>query len=1446
MSRNTTGGSRSRTSRRSAGDPGGVARAGRGGGSRRGARSAAQLHRDWLELVDTDGPFLSVPVMTRLFPQGVPPLEDARKEALRRAKPAFDAAWDAWDRARDRQAALPEYRAARDAWVRTVLTEVVGWGGHYTAAADRPALAEANRVRGDGDSPVVVTPTGALLRGAADAAGTGGGAMTAADAAGTTGTAVGALVLVVDPVASLREVCDDGWATSPIDRMDAMLRAPESTCSIGVVTDGRWWALVSAPRGATTASGVVDAQTWIEEPATRDAFLTLLGVRRLLGGRPEERLPRLFADSVLAAEEITEALGTQVRRAVELVVSAVSRSAADAVRQGRPDPLPADAHQVYEGVVTVMMRVVFLLFAEERGLLPTQDLYRSGYGLAGVLDELEARAREEGEESLDGTYFVWHRLLATSGALFGGATWEDVRMPAYGGSLFDPDRFGFLTATGPDGALMVRVSDRVMLEVLRSVQVARTGGEAQRVSFRDIDVEQIGYIYEGLLGYSCRRSDQVVLGLLGSNGEEPEVPLAVLEDLAEAHADDADLAAAILAWIKADQPSAQPRTKAALAKALAAGDAMEDAERALLAVTRDAELRGRLRPWIGAIRRDLRGRPVVILPGELLVVETPSRRDAGAHYTPRSLAEDVVAHALAPLVYKPGPHQSEDRSQWRLIASDAILRLRVADIACGSGAFLVAAARYLARRLVEAWEHEGTTPPDKSPEQVERHALRQVVAQCLYGVDINPMAVEMCKLSLWLVSLDRNLPFSFVDDKVFVGNSLLGITDLEQLRALNIDPASARKDRLFDLDAAGRMLPELDVDAILAEVTCRRHQLASEVNDTDPARSTTTKLRQQSDNEKQLATLTRLADAVIAAGLDPDVAGKPGRRREDAYERLAAAASAAFPPGGDGDPAGLDAILERGLTPTVETDYERWRCLHWPLVFPEVFPQAPARGGFDAVVGNPPFLGGKKISPAMGQNLREWFVHVLAGGTAGNADEVAYFFLRAFELLNPRGTLALIATNTVAQGDTREVGLDQMVAAGLTITRAVQSRSWPSSSANLEYAAVWGTRATVDPQVRAVACGERDVPVPRISPLLEPAGRVEGKPQRLAENAGIAFQGCIVLGKGFILEPEEAQAWIAEDPRNAEVLFPYLNGEDLNSRPDCSPSRWVIDFNERSESEAGQYRMPWKRVLEAVKPERATKDAVKYPRMVNEWWKFWNGRPAMREAIAGLDEVLVIALTSNTLMPVRVTAGQVLSHALVVFASGEYAFQAVVSSSFQQIWAVKYGSGMRNDARFTPSDVFVPFPRPEPTPALDAIGRTLDTERREIMLRRGLGLTKVYNLVNDPELVPGQDADVDRMRAIHVELDAAVAAAYGWDDLDLTHDFHTYRKMTRWTIPPATRVEVLDRLLEENHRRAAAEAAAKSAQPNKKPTRSANAGSAAPTARTRRGRRPAAGQEEMF
>uniref|UniRef100_UPI002418B89F Eco57I restriction-modification methylase domain-containing protein n=1 Tax=Nocardia sp. AG03 TaxID=3025312 RepID=UPI002418B89F len=918
---------------------------------RRGTSTAAELHREWLELVDTDGPFLSIPALKRVWETGMPAMNTEALAVLREAKPAFEKSWREWDSDRDNEAVLERYRAARDTWVETVLGEVLGWAQLYTAGSAISVKSPNHQV--------TVTATGALVR----------------------GDLTGALVLVTDPVASLRDPLDDGWAASPIDRMAELLRAADAR--IGVVTDGRWWAVVSVRPDTMVASGIVNAQTWIEEPQTRNAFVELLQRRCLIGGKPEDRLAELFGESVAAAEEITEALGVQVRQAVELLVQAMSESALhDMFHNDMPDPLPKQKSQVYEAAVTVMMRVVFLLFAEERGLLPQGELFTLGYGLSDQLDELDRRKELEGNEALDGTFHTWHRLLATSNAMYRGASFEDIRIPSYGGSLFDPDRFSFLTALNPAGELSISISDRVMLEVLRSVQVATPKGQdARRISFRDIDVEQIGYIYEGLLGYSTQTVDEITVGLIGAKGAEPEIPLATLEELAAEHPDPAKLADALIAWAKADQPAAKSVSKSALTKAIRGSAEVADAEHALLSVARHQELRDRLRPFIGIIRRDLRNRPYVVLPAGVVVIETASRASAGAHYTPRSLAEEVVQHALEPLVYSPGPHQTANRSEWKLISSDAILNLKVADIACGSGAFIVAAARFLADRLVEAWQRDRVAAG--APHQVQLHAIRKVVACCLYGADINAMAVEMCKLSLWLVSLDPKLPFSFVDDKVFHGNSLLGLTDAQQLRTRHIyaDKAEGRpQDSLFDID----------VNSTLAKAAQLREALASPVDDRDPQRATTTKRRQWSDFQTLTRQLRTIADGVVAAGLSQG--GKPGKLLNSAYENLDIAISQAFPSNSEpADSAMLVRIVDQGLTPTVTTDYDRWIPLHWILAVPDVM----GRGGFDAVIGNPPFLGGQKLTGAMGTNLRDWFVNVLASGQRGSADLVAYFFLRA-------------------------------------------------------------------------------------------------------------------------------------------------------------------------------------------------------------------------------------------------------------------------------------------------------------------------------------------------------------------------------------------------------------------------------------------------------------------
>ena len=502
-------------------------------------RANGPLHQDWLAQLETDGPFLSLPVLKDIWPNGMDRLGDTDGRLV-----SFKEGFAEFERAYDRQqyAAAEEHTQAANAWIDLVLDELAEWQGSRVEGADLPPEFV---VTSPGEA-ITLRPDGAL-RNRSDEGG------------------YACLLRRVPSVASLHEAGTDGWAASEIDRMAALLRT--SGVPIGIVTDGRWWGLVWAGEGATVGSGIVDALTWREERELRDAFLTLIDAPTLRAKNAERRLPRLFERSVLEAEEITEALGVQVRKSVELLVQAFSEARLSASSRGHDDPLCDDTDEIYQAAVTLMMRVVFLLFAEERGMLPTPELYRSAYGISDLLDDLQERAEHEGEENLDHTSDVWHRLLAVSGALFGGSNFDEARMPAYGGSLFDPTRFPWMAAARSDGGLRLRVSDRVMLHVLESVQVARVGGQARRISFRDVDVEQIGYIYEGLLGYTCREvTEEAVLGLHGKEGEEPEIDLATLADLDEQSGDAKDFATRLLAWVKESQPAAKAVTVAKLTK----------------------------------------------------------------------------------------------------------------------------------------------------------------------------------------------------------------------------------------------------------------------------------------------------------------------------------------------------------------------------------------------------------------------------------------------------------------------------------------------------------------------------------------------------------------------------------------------------------------------------------------------------------------------------------------------------------------------------------------------------------------------------------------------------------------------------------------------------------------------------------------------------------------
>jgi len=1192
----------------------------------------------------------------------------------------------------------------------------------------------------------------------------------------------------------LQRTTEAGWAASGVERLALLLRA--RSVPVGLVTDGRWWALVWAPLGGTTGAAVWDASLWGEEPETFRAFVALLTRRRFLGAAATDTLPLMLHESLAAQEEVTVTLGRQVRDAVELLLATLDRlDRLDAESAGRLLGGVSD-DALYDGVVTVMMRLVFLLFAEERRLLPSDDaVYTAGYGVARLVEQLEQAAAVAGEQSLEHRTGAWHRLLAVSRALHRGVAHEDLRLPAYGGGLFDPDRYPWLEGrraggTGADAAARPpAVDDRTVLRMLRAVQYVKIAGERRKLTFRALDVEQIGYVYEGLLELEVRTATDVVLGVQrpaawpkGKVAAAAEVPLSQ-----------------VTAWAAEAPPRLAQRLKERTGRSESWVEQhllrqLETHEwRALLrAAGRDVQLAEQLVPVAGVLRWDA-GVPAVTLPGRRYIAPGSRRASTGTHYTPRSLAEDIVVNTLEPLAYRPGPLETADRNTWRIRPSSQILDLRVADIAMGSGAFLVAACRYLADRLVEAWVAEGRADAvrhrsgqpaaDTEVAQVELAARRLVAEHCLYGVDINPLAVDMAKLSLWLVTMDRERPFGFLDDRLQCGDSLLGLTSVEQLETLHVDPVAGRRltADAFDFSAEWR--------STLGQAADVRRQITAVPVVT--ARDVEHKQRLLADAQALSEPLQAVADAVTATGL---TAAKTSARLTDAaFLGLGFTVQLAMPD----DPGKLDELVETLQAGRPAGTAPR-RPLHWPLVFPEVF--ADARDtGFDAIVGNPPFLGGKKISGALGDDYLAWLARWDGKGVKGNTDLAARFVLRAELLLSSRGQLGYITTNTLVQGDTLEVGLARAVERGMTIRRGRSSHPWPSASANLEIVDVWASRAPVAKRGVRWLDGEE---VPSIGADLEPVGRVEGVKHRLRENEGVAFQGHNVLGLGFTLTHEQAVDLISQDQRNADVMAPYVIGQDLNQRPDCSASRWIINFREWPRERAETYPDAFTILKREVRPSRITQNVKKYPRMVNEWWKFWQYRQGLEAAITDLDHVLAVTRHSSAVMPLRVPSGSVFDSGTAIFAMDDFASLAILSSSPHTVWVVRYTSTLGTGIRYAPSDIVLTLPRPALKPQLAAFGERLDTERRALMLGRGWGLTTTYNHVHDPA---DRDPEVQALRELHAEIDHAVLDAYGWSDLDPRIGHHPTKIGTRWTVSKEARFELLDRLLEENQRRHAAE-----------------------------------------
>ena len=1317
---------------------------------------------------------------------------------------------------------------------------------------------------------------------------------------------------------------------SPHGRMERLLR--HTGVPAGLLFNGLSLRLVSAPRGESSGwldFRVPDMCQSAGRPIST-AMRLLLRETRLLAVPCPQRLAGLLADSRKFQNEVSERLAEQVLHALYELLRGF-QAAHDASKGALLDePLAANPDNIYRGLLTLVLRLVFLLYAEERDMLPQDDTFLGAYSLAGLHERLREDAALH-PDTMDQRYGAYAQLLVLFRMVHDGARAGGMALPPRHGALFDPDRYRFLEGRTEGGARQTHeriepplVPDGTIYRVLQKLIVL----DGERISYRALDVEHIGSVYETMMGFRLETAAGRSAAIRAAKKHGAPATVDVEALLREAPARRAK-------WI-------QDRTDHKLT------DRVKQAVRESGSVE---ALHAALDPVI-----DRHATPDLVPAGAMVLQPSEERRRSGSHYTPRELtgpivrttlepvepmepepppvpvggesaepvvrttlepvepmepepspgpvggesaepvvgttlepveplepepppgpvggesAEPVVGTTLEPaepLEPEPPPGPVGEKSAEPIVRTtlrpvlgrlrggrskpprpERILDLKVCDPAMGSGAFLVQTCRQLADALVESWRAHDAVPEIPPDEDEVIFARRLVAQRCLYGVDRNPVAVNLAKLSLWLATLAKDHPLTFLDHALRHGDSLVGLTRT-QIEAFHWEVGSFNRE-----ENAPRFQVDFEVMRVrehLKEIAALRRR----IREADEEVSDRERRLWWSDARDALNEVRIFGDLVLAAFFEE---AKP-KQREALRKRFMGA-------------------IERGETPQYRSWLEELRDgesplapFHWEIEFPEVFERE--NPGFDAMVGNPPFAGKNTVAAANVSHYPDWLKQAHPE-SHGNADLVAHFFRRAFDLVRRDGAFGLIATNTIAQGDTRSTGLRWICEHGGEIYRARRRVKWPGLAAVVVSvlhvakgrfpggAQHLGDKAAPDHGFGTLSAGS----FPGVKRLDGEAAETitaflfhrggHDDPARLAANAGKSFQGSIVLGMGFTFDDTdtkgvatplaEMRRLIEANPRNRQAIFPYIGGEEVNTSPTHAHHRYVINFRDwplrredlgarwadadddqrrawrRMETVPLDYRGPvaadWPDLLaiveERVKPERM---AQKDRGAKNLWWRFIRTRPELHAAIANLERVLAISRIGNAFAFTFLPQGMVYNEKTVVFPFSKTGDLATLQSRIHEVWARFFSSTLKDDLQYTPSDCFETFPFPEgweTHPGLEAAGKAYYDFRTALMVRSGEGLTKTYNRFHDRD---EDHPDIARLRTLHAAMDRAVLDAYGWHDIPTDCEFlldyaideeesGRRKKPWRYRWPDAIRDEVLARLLELNAERAAEEARA--------------------------------------
>lgn len=1109
------------------------------------------------------------------------------------------------------------------------------------------------------------------------------------------------------------------WRYPPTAKLERLLR--HVGIPVGLLFNGRELRLIYAPSGETTAHLTFRVEH-LQRPDGRPllaALDLLLHARRAYGASPEHTLEGLLAESRRRQADVTDDLAKQVFEAVEILVAGFEAAAVRDLTGDRIDWLRAaleeEGDHFYQGVLSVVLRLVFLLYAEDQSLLPVEHpTYAEHLSLFGLHQRLGHDAGAH-PESMHHRFGAYGQLLSLFRSLFFGVKHGPLELPPRRGRLFDPNAFPFLEGGLPGWTAAVvdpearahaeppSIDDGTIYRVLHRLVVF----EGQRLSYRTLDVEQIGSIYESLMGYHVLRltSPAVRLGKYGVWVESDAVRAMPSSERARFFKETCGLNPGPVQALEKELKESKDNAAAVEALAAHAAGRTSDAQQ----------------------NRADAGR-LVLQPGE-------ERRRTASHYTPRSLTEKVVRRTLEPLLACLGPQRTPEQ----------ILQLKICDPAMGSGAFLVATCRELASEMVAAWTRQG-----ELARIIEEHAdahlyARRLVAQkCLYGVDKNAAAVELAKLSLWLITLSKKLPFTFVDHALRHGDSLVGL-DFKQIEAFHWSPPG-------QVETCRVLLREA-----LDQAVALRQQIL-DLADHDDSVSQAEKRRLLEFSQQAIGRVRVVADACVGAFFaeTKDAARERERKRRlGLVERWLTGDAEA-----GAEAEGLAAEARKRLTP-----------FHWWIEFPEVFFDErpdPLQGGaingaalMESVLGNPPFASKNGIVAASGRNYIPWLQETQPQ-SSGNADLSAYFFRRAAQLIGAHGTIGLVATNTISQGDSRRTGLAPLLAAGFSICNADRDIQWAGDAAvtvSCIVMAAGTAKASASPVLdgRTVRCIDSYLRV----------GRERGAALQLTAMRHF-FLGSKVYGRGFFLSAAEAVA-LQENPANRGLIFPCIGGEEMNSDPLQRAPEFVISFGQRTLAEARAWPELLRIVEERVRPERdqaneATADGAHRKKY---WWQHAQPRPELYDAIAPLKRCLVTTCVTKHLMFSFQPTDRVFTHRLYVFPLNHFTAFAVLQSRIHAPWAWLLSSTLETRLNYAASDCFETFPFPEPDPRVviplvESAGQVLYETRGMYMADTQQGLTKTYNALKDPAC---DEARVVELRRLHESMDAAVLEAYGWTDL---------------------------------------------------------------------------------